>query len=312
MRPDGGRFRQAQARFFESADAAHFFWQTQGPYFSRTERELLAGFPEAAGLRVLELGCGEGGNLVNLFGTSLAPPRLVVGLDLFPRKLAFARIQYPTGRFACGDAGRLPFADAAFDLVLCRDLLHHLEDPEPALRELLRVLGPGGRIWIVEPNGRNPMIALLALVRPHERGQLGTTPRGMRTLAERHFADVTVETRQPLPSTGPCSTTSSACRASVRCGPSGPSWTDGSAWAGCCCRAGGGRTSSYARHAAPRGGAGELGAAGRSAGTGRKATARQVAHAVDVVRGRGWLARTSGPGAASRLDRQLSAWRSTG
>jgi ubiquinone/menaquinone biosynthesis C-methylase UbiE len=199
MRPDGGRFRQAQARFFESADTAHFFWQTQGPYFSRTERELLAGFPEAAGLRVLELGCGEGGNLVNLFVTSLAPPRLVVGLDLFPRKLAFARIQYPTGRFACGDAGRLPFADAAFDLVLCRDLLHHLEDPEPALRELLRVLGPGGRIWIVEPNGRNPMIALLALVRPHERGQLGTTPRGMRALAERHFADVTVETRQPLP-----------------------------------------------------------------------------------------------------------------
>jgi SAM-dependent methyltransferase len=199
MRDHRGRFRRAQARFFEAADAAHFFWQTRNPYFSRTERALLEGFPEAAGRTVLELGCGEGGNLVNLFDARQPRPRLVVGLDLYVRKVAFARTQYPQGRFVCGDAGMLPFADAAFDLVLCRDLLHHLEDPEPTLRELGRVLAPGGRIWIVEPNGRNPLIALLALVRRHERGQLRTTPRAMRALAERHFDEVAVEVRQPLP-----------------------------------------------------------------------------------------------------------------
>ena len=197
--PARSQFLKDQHRFFENADIKHFFWQTQNPYFARTERELLAGFPSTSGQTILELGCGEGGNLVNLFATAPAAARRVVGLDLFHRKLLFAREQCAAGRFICGDAGCLPFHEATFDLILCRDLIHHLPDPEPTIRELRRVLKRGATLWIIEPNGKNPLIRMLALVRPHERGQLRNSIESLSALLARYFPRVEIDVRQPLP-----------------------------------------------------------------------------------------------------------------
>lgn len=198
-RSSSSAFLEAQERFFREADAAHFFWQTRNPYFARTERALLDGLPVSGGQVVLEVGCGEGGNLVNVLAGCPATPRLIVGLDRFDRKLVFARAQAVPARFVCADAGALPFREGSFDVVLCRDLLHHLEDCEPALEELRRVTRRGGTACIVEPNGRNPLILLLALVRPHERGQLRNSPEALRTLVARYFPGVEIELRQPMP-----------------------------------------------------------------------------------------------------------------
>lgn len=194
-------FLARQRRFFGEPDVGHFLWQTQNPYFARTERDLLAGFPMRPAQAVLEVGCGEGGNLVNLLAQAdgESRPRLLVGLDLVQAKLGFARAQGVPGRLVCGDALALPFGPGAFDLVLCRDLLHHLEQRDRAVRELRRVLKPGGVLWIVEPNGKNPLIRLHALLRPHERGQLQNSVEGIRTLVARHFPAVAIEVRQPLP-----------------------------------------------------------------------------------------------------------------
>jgi SAM-dependent methyltransferase len=197
--PSRSSFLEAQHRFFAEADAGHFFWQTRNPYFARTERELLAGFPAGPGQAVLELGCGEGGNLVNLFATRAARPRLVVGAELFEQKLAFAARQQVPGRLVGADALALPFQASAFDAILCRDVLHHLEQPETAVAELRRVSRPGGAVWIVEPNGRNPLIRLLALLRPHERGQLRNSAGSMRHLVAEQFPSVEIEMRQPFP-----------------------------------------------------------------------------------------------------------------
>jgi ubiquinone/menaquinone biosynthesis C-methylase UbiE len=197
--PARSRFLEDQHRFFENADVKHFFWQTQNPYFARTERELLAGFPYGSGQTILELGCGEGGNLVNLFATASAAARRVVGLDLSYPKLCFAKGQFVGGRFICGDAGHLPFPEATFDLILCRDLLHHLPDPEPTLKELRRVSKPGGTIWIIEPNGKNPLIRMFALVKPHERGQLRNSIESLSVLLARYFPRVEIDVRQPFP-----------------------------------------------------------------------------------------------------------------
>lgn len=193
------RFLDDQYEFFKHADARHFFWQTQNQYFARTERELLEGFFTEPNRLILELGCGEGGNLVNLFGGNVAPGREVVGLDLFLGKLIFAKRQFYSGRFICGDAVCLPFRDAVFDAILCRDLLHHLEDREAGIQEIRRVTKPGGNIWIVEPNGKNPLIRLFALLRPHERGQLRNSVESIRELVARYFSRVEIEVRQPFP-----------------------------------------------------------------------------------------------------------------
>jgi SAM-dependent methyltransferase len=136
---------------------------------------------------------------VNVFGGPTTRPRLIVGLDRFEAKLAFARQHARGVQFVCADAGTLPFRAGAFDAVLCRDVLHHLEDREAAVGELRRVARQGAVVWVVEPNGRNPLVKLLALVRPHERGQLANTPRSLRGLLAKHFPNVEVELRQPMP-----------------------------------------------------------------------------------------------------------------
>jgi ubiquinone/menaquinone biosynthesis C-methylase UbiE len=145
------------------------------------------------------VGCGEGGNLVNVFGGPTTRPRLVVGLDRFEAKLAFARQHARGMQFVCADATALPFRAGAFNAVLCRDVLHHLEDRESAIRELRRVAREDAAVWVVEPNGRNPLVKLLALVRPHERGQLANTPQSLRRLLTKYFPEVEVELRQPMP-----------------------------------------------------------------------------------------------------------------
>ncbi len=193
------QFLEHQHHFFKDADVGHFFWQTENPYFAQTERGLLEGFPVRSGQTVLELGCGEGGNLVNILKSNRAVPRIVVGVDLFERKLVFANKQSVPGRFVCGDALVLPFQNAVFDLILCRDLLHHLEDRESCLRELRRVSKAGATIWIIEPNGKNPLIRLLALVRPHERGQLQNSIVSIKDLVACHFSRVEIDVRQPFP-----------------------------------------------------------------------------------------------------------------
>jgi len=60
-------------------------------------------------------------------------------------------------------AEALPFRDSAFDRVLVVDALHHFFDQQAAIRELIRVLKPGGRIVIEEPDRRQWIIKVLAV-----------------------------------------------------------------------------------------------------------------------------------------------------
>src|SRR5262252_8397137 len=92
------------------------------------------------GTRVLELGCGTGE-----FTRRVAPSGAKVG----------AR-----ARFARGNAEVLPFRDSAFDVVYGCSVLHHLA-VEVALREVRRVLRPGGRLVFSEPNLANPQVLLM-------------------------------------------------------------------------------------------------------------------------------------------------------
>jgi len=150
-----GDFAARQWSYFREVDEAKFRWQTATPVFAASERHLVS--VVAGEGRLLEVGCGEGGNLFHL------GPRagLTVGLDYACAKLVFASGAIPWGRFAGADALSLPFRSGAFDRVLIRDVLHHLprDRQREAVAELFRVCRSGGEVVVIEPNGRNPLMA---------------------------------------------------------------------------------------------------------------------------------------------------------
>src|SRR4051812_35664119 len=109
----------------------------------------------ARGLRVLDVGCGQG---IDVARYALAGAN-VTGIDLTPRHVALARSHMAAlgldAEIVQGDAERLPFADGTFDRASSTGVLHHTPDMPAALREIRRVLRPGGRARIVVYNKRS-------------------------------------------------------------------------------------------------------------------------------------------------------------
>jgi len=185
-------FLERQREHFADADADHFTWQTSGPGFAAREAAFVRALLAGTDLPLLEIGCGEGANL--LHGTTPMPRSagtaaaatvasgLRVGVDAFARKLAFAARAVPGARFACADAGRLPFADGTFATVFIRDVLHHLPEPRATIAEACRVLRPGGAFVLNEPNARNPLIRLQMTLVPAERGAARSDEAWLRDL----------------------------------------------------------------------------------------------------------------------------------
>jgi ubiquinone/menaquinone biosynthesis C-methylase UbiE len=131
---------------------------------------------EAAGLcptaQALELGCGTGEYTVLLAGTGATMAALDISAELLDA--ARARRLPAAVQFLRGDAERLPFPDGRFDAVVGNAVLHHLR-LDAALREIRRVLRPGGRCAFTEPNMLNPQVAVQKNVPPIKRW-LGDTP----------------------------------------------------------------------------------------------------------------------------------------
>lgn len=102
------------------------------------------------GLDALDVGCGSGGTLARLSG--LRGVSRVVGLEPRADALDWARRRDGAALFR-GSALQLPFAGSSFDLIVCCDVIQHLEagDDLVAVREMARVLRPGG-ILLVRTN----------------------------------------------------------------------------------------------------------------------------------------------------------------
>lgn len=108
-----------------------------------------ADFQNTRGLRVLEIGCGMGTD-----GAQFAKAGAIyTGIDLTDAAVELARKRFQVsglkGEFHVADAERLDFPDASFDLVYSHGVLHHTPDIEAAVREIHRVLKPGGRAMVM-------------------------------------------------------------------------------------------------------------------------------------------------------------------
>jgi SAM-dependent methyltransferase len=139
------------------------FWEHESPIFDIAGWVLdLAGL--SPGMRVLDAGCGNGVYLRALAGRAVR----AVGCDLSMGMLRAA------GQLATvnADVGVLPLRDGAFDLVLAIHMLYHVPDRVAAIRELRRVLAPGG-VCIAVTNGARQLLSLRSLT---ERAVRQATP----------------------------------------------------------------------------------------------------------------------------------------
>jgi len=95
--------------------------------------------------RILDAGCGSGRNMVELtrHGT-------VTGVELSDASIDLARAR-GAGEVIAGSVLQMPFDGDSFDLSVCLDVIEHLEDDLDALRELRRVLAPGGSLLVTVP-----------------------------------------------------------------------------------------------------------------------------------------------------------------
>ncbi|HTD08840.1 MAG TPA: methyltransferase domain-containing protein [Solirubrobacteraceae bacterium] len=106
---------------------------------------VIADLRPPANARILDAGCGSGRFMVDL-----AKRGEVTGVELSDTSVALAR-QRDIGEVVAGSVLEMPFADASFDLAVSLDVIEHLEDDIAALRELRRVVAPGGALLVTVP-----------------------------------------------------------------------------------------------------------------------------------------------------------------
>jgi len=142
--PCGVKFADAAPgtrRFYELVEAHR--------YTSEWHIPVAAGFVSAGGSKVLEIGCGLGTD-----GAQFAKAGAdYTGVDLTEAAVELARRRFELfdlpGKFQTADAENLDFADETFDLVYSHGVLHHTPDTAKSIREIYRVLRPGGRAIVM-------------------------------------------------------------------------------------------------------------------------------------------------------------------
>lgn len=107
------------------------------------------------GKNILDVGCGTG-------GISVAFAReggSVVGVDsgnTNPLNIRMANARAEEEKtdiaFICGDAQRMPFREATFDIILCNDVIEHVAEPDKLAKEVSRTLKPHGILYLTAPN----------------------------------------------------------------------------------------------------------------------------------------------------------------
>ena len=154
---------------------------SRNPMFLAEEpivHELLARYPVGT---ALDAACGTGRH-----AAYLAPlGHQVTGIDSTPEMLEMAKAKVPAAQFETGDLTAIPLSDGAMDTAVCSLALTHCADLGPPIRELARVVRPGGHVVISDVH---PLMVLLGVHGGYRRqperskGSSGTTSTWHRTI----------------------------------------------------------------------------------------------------------------------------------
>ncbi len=143
------------------------------------------------GRRVLDYGCGSGYGSAMIAGKASS----VTGVDVSAEAIAYAQARYtrPNLGYRAIEPGQpLPFEAGAFQTVLSFQVIEHVSDPDAYLREIVRVLEPGGTLVMATPDRRT---RLLPLQRPWNRWHLiEYSAQTLSSLLLRHFPAVEMHT----------------------------------------------------------------------------------------------------------------------
>jgi ubiquinone/menaquinone biosynthesis C-methylase UbiE len=135
---------------------------------------------------MLDIGCGPGGFLKAIASHC----GRITGIDITTSFVAECRAMIEgegirNATVMQGSATALPYINNSFDCVMMVDTIHHLDDVTTGLKEVFRVLKPGGTLIVFEPNKGNPLLALMCLF---DRNEWGLLPLGSKRAYRRLFA----------------------------------------------------------------------------------------------------------------------------
>jgi ubiquinone/menaquinone biosynthesis C-methylase UbiE len=174
-----------------------------GPLFRPFAEQLVIRVGPHRGDSVIDVACGTG-IVARVARERLGPDALIVGIDIAPAMLAVARAVDPTIDWREGNAVSLPVSAAErFTILTCHQGLQFMPDKAAAVRDMRRVLAPGGRVAIATWSplqGLPEVAALNAVAERHvgpivdSRHSFGDANALRRLLADGGFDDVSVET----------------------------------------------------------------------------------------------------------------------
>lgn len=131
-------------------------------YFAAMKVRLLQQFEKNESLKVLDVGCGDG--TTEVFMQEYFPAWQVSGIDVSGRSIEEAiKKKLPHSTFSIYDGANIPGGNGEFDIVFIAGVLHHVAFSlhSTLMKEVTRVLRPGGRLYLYEHNPLNPLTGYL-------------------------------------------------------------------------------------------------------------------------------------------------------
>lgn len=96
--------------------------------------------------RILDLGCGEGGMISAILNKF--PQKEIIGVDISPRRIELLKKKFPKNKFLCEDINKTSIKSNEFDLIICTQVIEHVENDKKLIEEIYRILKRKGKLYI--------------------------------------------------------------------------------------------------------------------------------------------------------------------